>query len=57
MLLFGKKFAQFWSPVKTATLRKDIFDPTVANIDRAVIMNEKDVIDETGDLDEELSLI
>lgn len=54
---FWKKFAQFWSPVKAARERDDIFDGTPSDVNRNVIMDEADIIDATGDLEEDLSLI
>lgn len=58
-LAFWQKFAQFWSPVDLAKKGrgKDFFIPVKGNIDRKIIMDEQDVIDETGDLDEELALL
>ena len=56
-LIFWKKFAQFWSPVKEARERNDIFDGTPSDVNRNVIMDEADIIDVTGDLEEDLSLI
>ena len=52
-----KKFAQFWSPVKKARVRGDIFDGTPSDVNRNVIMDEAEVVDATGDLEEDLSLI
>jgi hypothetical protein len=58
-LVFWHKFAQFWSPADLVKegRGKELFIPIKGNIDRKIIMDEQDVIAETGDLDEELKLL
>lgn len=58
-LAFWQKFAKFWSPVDLVKQGrgKDLFVPVTQNVDRKVIMDEQDIIDETGDLDDEIALL
>ena len=57
ILISGKNLLNFGTPVKKARVRGDIFDGTPSDVNRNVIMDEAEVVDATGDLEEDLSLI